>query len=66
MIAASIGGVIGLCLGGSVLSIIEFLYYFFKSILCEHRDTRDKKKQEKVSKNVWTPKLYSTDFKTRI
>lgn len=27
-ISASFGGIFGLCLGGSVISLIEFLYYF--------------------------------------
>lgn len=30
MFTASVGGIFGLCLGGSVISILEFLYVFGK------------------------------------
>ncbi|XP_044749846.1 sodium channel protein Nach-like [Coccinella septempunctata] len=62
---ASIGGVIGLCLGGSVLSIIEFIYFLTKSLLCKYHENKKNEKQVKLAKMNWTPKLYTTDFKTR-
>ncbi|KAK9875591.1 hypothetical protein WA026_009394 [Henosepilachna vigintioctopunctata] len=61
---ASIGGVFGLCLGGSVLSIIELIYFFIKSIFCKYQEQKTPKKKNTIEK-VWSPKLYVSDFKIR-
>ncbi|XP_045479634.1 pickpocket protein 11-like [Harmonia axyridis] len=62
---ASIGGVIGLCLGGSVLSIIEFVYFFSKAVLCKNQEPKETGRKNNLIMTSWNPKLYTTDFKIR-
>lgn len=32
MLLASLGGIFGLCLGGSLISVVEIVYFFIKSL----------------------------------
>lgn len=58
---ASIGGIFGLCLGGSIISILECLYFFGRVVTnckqCELSGFLLK------SKKPAYPQIYLTDFK---
>ncbi|XP_071455764.1 sodium channel protein Nach-like [Hetaerina americana] len=55
---AAIGGIFGLCLGGSAISIVELLYFFTVGMwgrLAADRDPIQKKKKSQSKTNVVTP-----------
>ncbi|XP_063907596.1 sodium channel protein Nach-like [Zophobas morio] len=59
LILASVGGLIGLCLGGSIPSVIEFVYHIFEALFSRYDKN---KKAKKVEKAKYEPKLYLSDF----
>lgn len=45
IISASFGGIFGLCLGGSVISFIEFLYYLMSELLTARKEKRESRNE---------------------
>ena len=50
IIVANVGGLLGLCLGFSVLSLVEIVYYLTLRVFCGYFQSR-KKGQKKKEKN---------------
>ncbi|XP_068907791.1 sodium channel protein Nach-like isoform X1 [Tenebrio molitor] len=57
LIVASVGGLVGLCLGGSILSVIEFFYHVMEALF-----SRYTRKLAVAENKKYKPKLYLTDF----
>ncbi|XP_024941934.1 pickpocket protein 28 isoform X2 [Cephus cinctus] len=54
-VLASFGGIFGLCLGGSFISVVELLYYIVKRIFYESsRELKSQRKQEIVTTDIIT------------
>ncbi|KAF2880910.1 hypothetical protein ILUMI_25259, partial [Ignelater luminosus] len=54
----SIGGIFGLCLGGSIISILECLYFFGKAVSnCKQCELSSKPRRSAY------PQIYLTDFR---
>ncbi|CAG9820243.1 unnamed protein product, partial [Phaedon cochleariae] len=58
---ASIGGIFGLFLGGSIMSIIEFFYHFISGIF-NHRFKFCNLKQKIVQVQKYRPTIYTTEL----
>lgn len=58
-ISASFGGIFGLCLGGSVISMIELLFYFTVRLFSSYagNDVEDLAKEQPTEWNAKKPSL---------